>query len=278
MMTHITLTTDFGTADGYVGAMKGVILSLAPDVSLVDISHAIPRHDLRHGALVLARAAPLFPTGTIHVAVIDPGVGGARRGIALQTPAATFVGPDNGLFTPFLRTRTACIALTNRDAQRRIVSSTFHGRDIFAPVAAHLANGFPLAELGPPVDDPVSLPHPRPQWLPDGRLQAEVVYVDHFGNLVTNLGPLTEPDGTIDLESMRVFIGDVSLAVCRTYADAAHGALLALVGSNGYLEIAVREGSAAERLGMGVGAKVKLQGISHALEDLAVGTAASDHG
>jgi S-adenosylmethionine hydrolase len=168
--------------------------------------------------------------------------------------------------------------LTNPEMHRRPVSTTFHGRDIFAPVAAHLANGFPLAELGSPVDDPVSLPHTRPKWLPDGRLQAEVVYVDHFGNLVTNLGPLTAPQGTIDLENVRVVIGAESLTVSHTYADAAPGALLALVGSDGYLEIAVRDGSAARRLGLGVGTKVEVQGRHNALDDLAVGTVPSDHG
>lgn len=261
MMTIITLTTDFGAADGYVGAMKGVILNLVPHVTLVDISHAVPPQDVHHGAHVLATAAPYFPPGTVHVAVVDPGVGSARHGIALQTPGATFVGPDNGLFTPFLRERTACVALTRPTTHRHPVSATFHGRDVFAPVAAHLAHGLPLAALGPSVDDPLALPDPQPRRLPDGRLRAEVVYIDRFGNLVTNIRPLAELEQKGGLGDIRIVVGDESLAVCRTYADVAPGALLALVGSDGHLEIALREGSAAERLGLGVGATVEVWGL-----------------
>jgi S-adenosylmethionine hydrolase len=273
-MTIITLTTDFGTADGYVGAMKGVILSLALDATLVDISHAVPPQDVRHGARALATAAPFFPAGTIHVAVVDPGVGSARRGIALQTPSATFVGPDNGLFTPFMRERTACVALTNPATHRHPVSATFHGRDVFAPVAAHLANGLPLTELGPAVEDPLTLPNPQPRRLPDGRLRAEVIAVDHFGNLVTNVRPPAGQKG--DAGDMRVEIGDQSVALRHTYADVTPGELLALIGSDGCLEIAAREGSAAERLGLGVGATVEVWGLQGELEDPASGTSVAD--
>lgn len=261
MAKIITLTTDFGTADGYVGAMKGVILSLASDVTLVDISHDVPPQDVRHGAHLLATVAPYFPVGTVHVAVIDPGVGSARRGIALQTSRATFVGPDNGLFTPFVRQRVACVALTNPAAHRYPVSPTFHGRDIFAPVAAHLANGLSLAELGSPVEDPLALPEPGPQRLPGGRLRAQVVYVDRFGNLVTNVRLQEWTGEGVGPSRIRVVIDDMALDVRRTYADVEPGALLALVGSSGYLEVAVREGSAAERLGLGVGATVEVQGL-----------------
>ncbi len=260
-MSFITLTTDFGDADGYVGAMKGVILSLAPQVTVVDISHAVPAQQVRHASRVLATAAPFFPPGTIHVAVVDPGVGSQRRGIALQTPTAMFVGPDNGLFSPFLRDQLACVALTNAAAHHHPVSATFHGRDIFAPVAAHLANGMPLAALGPVVDDPVTWPDPRPQRLPDGRLRAHVVYVDHFGNLVTNIQSLTGQD-------VQVLVGGTTLPLRHTYADVASGELVALVGSSGDLEIAVRDGSAAERLGVGVGTPVEIQGAEDALDDL----------
>jgi len=259
MMGIVTLTTDFGESDGYVGAMKGVILSLAPNATLVDISHAVHRQNVRHGARILATAAPFFPVGAIHVAVVDPGVGSARRGIALRTASATFVGPDNGLFTPFLRERVACVALANPATHRTPVSATFHGRDVFAPVAAHLFNGLPLTELGPSVDDPVSLIAPQPQRLPDGRLRAEVVYVDHFGNLVTNVRPVEWE--RVDLRDIRIVVKDVSLAVRRTYADVERGTLLALLGSDGFLELAVREGSAAERLGLGVGAMLEVWGL-----------------
>ncbi len=255
-MTIITLTTDFGASDGYVGALKGVILNLAPSVTLVDISHAVPPQDVRHGARVLAAAAPFFPPGALHLAVVDPGVGSARRGIALQTPTATFIGPDNGLFTSFMPQRTACVALTNPATHRHPVSATFHGRDIFAPVAARLASGLPLQELGPPVNDPLTLPTPQPKRLPGGRLRAEIIGVDHFGNLRTNV---SLPAGA--REGVRVTVGEISLAARHTYSDVAPGELLALVGSEGYLEIALCEGSAAARLGLGVGAPVEIWGV-----------------
>jgi S-adenosylmethionine hydrolase len=255
-MAVITLTTDFGTFDGYVGAMKGVILKLAPDVTLVDVSHTVTPQDVRHGARVLATAAPFFPAGTIHVAVVDPGVGSARRAIALQTPGAIFVGPDNGLFTPFVPECVACVALTNPATHLYPVSATFHGRDVFAPVAAHLANGLSLNELGPSVKDPLLLAPPQPQRLSGGRLRAEIVHIDRFGNLVTNVKLLEEQ------KDIRIVIKGQLLTVRHTYADVAPGALLALVGSDGYLELAVRDGSAAERLGIGVGAPVEVWGMS----------------
>jgi len=270
-MSIITLTTDFGDADGYVGAIKGVILSLTPHVTVVDISHAVPAQQVRHAARVLKTAVPFFPPGTIHVAVVDPGVGSQRRGIALQTPTAILVGPDNGLFSPFLHECLTCVALTNPAAHRHPVSATFHGRDIFAPVAAHLANGMPLAALGPVVDDPVTWLEPRPERLSDGRLRAQVVYVDHFGNLVTNTRPLT------DWGDVQVSIGDTTLSLRRTYADVAPGELVALVGSSGYLEVALRDGSAVERLGIVVGSPVEIQGAEDAMDDLDSGTLFADH-
>jgi S-adenosylmethionine hydrolase len=260
-MKIITLTSDFGLADGYVGAMKGVILDLAADARIVDISHAVSAHNVRHAVHVLATAVPFFPTGTIHLVVVDPGVGSQRRGIALRTRHATFVGPDNGVFTPFLAERTACVALTNRDTHRRSPSATFHGRDIFAPVAAHLANGLALDELGPPVLDPVSLPEAKPERRADGTVQVEIMHVDHFGNLITNLQVSewrTEGSG---LEGVRVHVRSSALTVRRVYADVPTGELLALVGSGGFLEIAVREGSAARRLELTVGDSVRVSGL-----------------
>jgi hypothetical protein len=256
----ITLATDFGTVDGYVGAMKGVILGLAAGVTLVDISHSIPAQDVHHGAHVLAAAVPYFPQGTIHVGVVDPGVGSARRGIAVQTPVAIFVGPDNGLFTPFLEMCTACVALTNPDTHREPVSATFHGRDIFAPVAAHLANGVPLKDLGPEVTDPVAWPVSEPQRL-DGQVRAEITYIDRFGNLVTNLRPFQAQQVPKSLSDLRVVIKGQTIPFHHTYADVPAGELVALVGSSGYLEIAVRNGSAADRLGIAVGARVEIWGL-----------------
>jgi S-adenosylmethionine hydrolase len=257
-MTIITLTTDFGVTDGYVGAMKGVILNLAPNVTLVDISHAVNPHDVRHGARILATSAPEFPDGTIHVAVVDPGVGSSRRGLALRTTTAFFVGPDNGLFSPFLASKVTCVELTNRATHRRHVSHTFHGRDVFAPVAAHLANGLPINELGPPLVDPVLLIESEPVRTDGGWLVAEVVHVDRFGNLVTNLGPLLWE--RLEPADIRVVVGELRVPFVQTYADVAAGEVLALIGSSGYLEIAVRNGRAADFLGVGIGTAVQVWG------------------
>jgi hypothetical protein len=258
-MTIITLTTDFGVTDGYVGAMKGVILRLAPNVTLIDISHAVNPHDVRHGARILATAAPEFPDGTIHVAVVDPGVGSSRRGIAVRTTNAFFVGPDNGLFSPFFDSKVACVRLTNRATHQRHVSHTFHGRDVFAPVAAHLANGMSINELGPPLIDPVCLVEPEPVRTDGGWLVAEVVYVDRFGNLVTNLSPGNWEQ--LEPADIRVVVGDIGVPFVRTYSDAAVGELLALIGSSGYLEIAVRTGRASDVLDAGIGTAVKVWGV-----------------
>jgi S-adenosylmethionine hydrolase len=258
-MTIITLTTDFGVTDGYVGAMKGVILSLAPNVTLIDISHAVNPHDIRHGARILATAAPEFPEGTIHVAVVDPGVGSSRRGMALRTANAFFVGPDNGLFSPFLSSKVVCVELTKGATHRLHVSHTFHGRDVFAPVAAHLANGMSINDLGPPLIDPIWLVEPEPAHSDGGWLVGEVVYVDRFGNLVTNVGPLyTE---RLESAGARVVVDDIRIPFVRTYSDVAVGELLALIGSSGYLEIAVRTGRASDFVGTGIGTVVKVWGI-----------------
>jgi S-adenosylmethionine hydrolase len=187
-------------------------------------------------------------------------VGSGRRGIALETPDAVFVGPDNGVFTPFLPQRSMCVELTNPDTHLHPVSATFHGRDIFAPVAAHLASGFPVSALGAPVKDPVFLPNRKPQRQPDGSLLAEVRLADRFGNLVTNFRPSEWGVAGDALHDLRVVVSGHTLNVKRTYADEAVDSLLALVGSSGYLEIAVREGSAAERLGLQSGDPVEIWG------------------
>jgi len=264
-VTVITLTTDFGTTDGYVGAMKGVLLSIAPQARLVDISHEIPAHDIRRAAFVLYTAVPFFPPGTVHLAVVDPGVGTRRRAIALQTPRCFFVGPDNGLFTYVLAEAETWKGVELRDPAYRLpqVSATFHGRDLFAPAAAHLVAGVPLDRLGPPIADPTLLPLPRLEVDEQG-LAGEVLYVDRFGNVVTSLGRwqwegddllltaafrratsrLRFPAAKIEVTLARQVIPGVR----RTYGEAAPGEMLALIGSTGFLEIAVRQGSAAQRL------------------------------
>jgi S-adenosylmethionine hydrolase len=249
----VTLLTDFGTRDAYVAAMKGVILGICPEARLVDVTHEVPPQNVRAAAFLLAQAAPYFPRGTIHLAVVDPGVGSARRAVAVLTERAVFVGPDNGLFSLCLRNAPAwrAVEIANPRLRAAQVSSTFHGRDLFAPAAAHLARGVPFSELGPPVQDLVEIALQAPE-VRGGVASGQVLHVDVFGNLVTDLAPEHLPTSA-HLEVEGHHIG----ALVRTYADVSEGALCALVGSSGLVEISVRNGSAAERLGVGVGASVR---------------------
>jgi hypothetical protein len=251
----ITLLSDFGTRDAYVAAMKGVILDICPEATIVDVTHEVPPQDVRAGAFLLAEAAPYFPEGTVHVAVVDPGVGSARRPIAVETAKAHLVGPDNGIFQRYLCAAPLrrAVEIASPRYRRPDVSSTFHGRDLFAPAAAHLARGLDLAELGPPARDLAALALPLPRRAP-GLLEGEVIHVDRFGNLITNLE-------SQDLGAVRaVEVPGASLAgLARAYADAEPGSLLALVGSGGLLEISMRDGSAAAALGAGRGARVAVR-------------------
>jgi len=254
----ITLTTDFGQADGYVAAMKGVILSLCPEARLVDISHDIAPQAIRSGAYVLSTAVPCFPGGAVHLVVVDPGVGSDRRPVAVQSQRASYVAPDNGVLTLALDRDPAqrAVHLTRPQFQRDQISATFHGRDIFAPVAAHLACGLSLEDLGTPLDpvDLIHLPISAPQRLADGSWQGEVLHIDRFGNLITNIGlPPTDPE-RLSVEAKGTRIRGLS----RTFADVEPGQPVVYVGSNGYLEIALREGSAAAQLGLGIGDAVLL--------------------
>lgn len=254
-MTIITLTTDFGLTDGYVGTLKGVILGIAPDVRLVDLSHDIAPQDVRAAAFVLSRAAPFFPEGTVHLAVVDPGVGGQRRSLAVTTQRASYVGPDNGLFSPALAEEGARAWELDRPAfWLPDVSRTFHGRDIFAPVAARLASGVAAEQLGSPIADPVRLAITPPARYGDGRITGQVIYVDRFGNLVTDIPREWVVGGDWRCEIAGQQIDRLS----ATYAAAAHGALLALVSSAGTVEIAERGGNASARLGVCAGAPVRL--------------------
>jgi S-adenosyl-L-methionine hydrolase (adenosine-forming) len=249
-MTIITLTTDFGTADGYVGVMKGVILGIAPAVQLVDLSHGIAAQDVRGAEYVLGRAAAFFPAGTVHLAVVDPGVGSRRRPLLIRTPQAIYVGPDNGLFTFALDEAGAAVFELDRpEFWLPNISRTFHGRDIFAPAAAHAARGAAPHALGSPISDPVRLPAVAPQQCADGSVTGRVVHVDHFGNLITDI-----PGGWVGEGRWCIEIADRRISrFGTTYADATAGALLILVGSAGTLEVAVREGNASVLLGVGVG-------------------------
>ena len=280
----VTITTDFGTADGYVGTMKGVILGIAPQAQLVDISQEIEPQNVRQTAYVLYTAYPFFPPHTVHLIVVDPGVGSARRPIALRTPAGTFVGPDNGVFSYVMACEPVEALVELADPRYRLpqVSHTFHGRDIFAPAAAHLAAGVPIADLGPPVSNPVTFPPPLLTVGPRS-LSGEVLHADRFGNVITSIGRLSWQENGLSLESafrkaeggereagggkhvsFRVEGTTVTVAgqeltgVHRTYAEVETGEVLALVGSEGHLEIAVREGSAARKLGLRPGDPVTL--------------------
>ncbi|HEY7504795.1 MAG TPA: SAM-dependent chlorinase/fluorinase [Gemmatimonadales bacterium] len=248
-MSLVTLLTDFGTSDSYVAEVKGALLSAAPGLTVVDLTHAVPPGDVRAGAYLLGRAWHRFPAGTIHLAVVDPGVGTERAALAIAAHGHYFVGPDNGLFTLVLRdAEVQIVVLATPDS----ASPTFHGRDVFAPTAAALATGTPLAQLGDPlIGIPVRLAYREPHH--EGKsVVGEVVYVDRFGTLVTNLTSELVPSyAVIEVEGLEV--GPLR----RTFGDVPTGGLVAYLGSGGQVEIAVRDGSAARRLGMGVGGRIR---------------------
>ena len=254
----ITLTTDFGQMDGYVGAMKGVILNICPQAELVDISHQIRPQAVQQAAYVLSTTVAYFSPGTVHLVVVDPGVGSERRPIAVQTERATYVGPDNGTFDLALAQDPAqrAVHLTEQHYQLSPVSATFHGRDIFAPAAAHLACGTALKELGRPLAlaELVDLPVTAPQPQPDGGWQCSILHVDRFGNLITNFR-LPSPG-----RKLRVGLGGRWIEkISRTFADVEPGGLVAYAGSSGYLEIAVRGKSAADLLALDAGDPVQVE-------------------
>lgn len=242
----VTLTTDFGLRDAYVAEMKGVMLGIArkanDSLQLVDVTHEVERHDITEGALALEAAAPFFPPGTVHLAVVDPSVGTARRGLVVAAAEHVLVGPDNGLFTPFLAAPGwRAFEIAEADYRLPLVSRTFHGRDLFAPAAAHLALGLDPARLGPAVSDPVRLAWPEVRAVA-GAVAGAVVHTDRFGNLITSIHARS-----VDLLALGLVIrvGGHEVPLVGTYADLAVGRPGALVGSGGRLEIAVREGSAA---------------------------------
>ena len=239
----ITLTTDFGLRDSYLAEMKGAILGIADAVQLVDVTHDVAAHDVIEAALALEAAVPYFPAGTIHVGVVDPGVGTARRGLVVEADGHLFVGPDNGLFTPFLRSGWRAFELTAPEYRLSHVSRTFHGRDVFGPAAAHLARGVPPAAFGAPLSDPTRLRWPAPSDVAGG-LVGEVVHIDRFGNLVTSIPSTAIVVG----EVFSVRIAGQWLPIVDTYGDLPRGQAGALVGSRSRLEVAVREGSAARLL------------------------------
>jgi S-adenosyl-L-methionine hydrolase (adenosine-forming) len=252
----IALLTDFGLRDHYAGTMKAVALGVCPDATFVDISHEIPAHDVLGGALELSAAYRYFPVGTIFLIVVDPGVGSTRRGIAADTGDYRFVAPDNGVLTAVFdhSPPKRVVELTDRRYARPTISRTFEGRDRFAPAAAWLARGLSLSALGRTAGSLVRLEIAAPALTAEG-IEGEVLRVDRFGNLITNI----DQAAIEKLGPVSVTIGSRLLArVVSTYADAPAGELCALVGSSDHLEIAVNGGSAAETLGLGRGAAVHL--------------------
>ncbi|OFX25624.1 MAG: hypothetical protein A2V77_02635 [Anaeromyxobacter sp. RBG_16_69_14] len=247
----ITLLTDFGAGSGYPAQMKGVILSIRPDATVVDLSHEVPHYDVMAGALLLEACAPRFPAHAVHLAVVDPGVGTTRRGMCLVDPRGRrFVGPDNGLFTPFLGGGRAHLIAAPKDVPER-PSATFQGRDVFAPVAARLAGGGDPGAIGPAIVDPVRLDWPAAE-LRGSELHGQCLLADPFGNVLTSIRE-------VDLGAaapVAVAVAGREARVVRTYGEGCPGELLALVGSSGRLEISVREGNAAQLLGFTRGAPV----------------------
>ena len=253
-MGVITLLTDFGIADGYAGTMHGVILRINPKATVVDVCHDIAPQDVHAAAFVLSTVYPYFPADTIHVVVVDPGVGSERRALGVHTPRGTFVAPDNGVLSyVFARESVSEIVhLTEARYWLAPLSATFHGRDLFAPVAAHLSLGVALSDLGTTVEDPARFAVPEAQMRDDGSIVGQVLHVDRFGNLITNIPRELLPAGQV-----RVQVADRhAIGLVKAYAQAADGELLALIDATDCLEISVRNGSAAALLEIGRGADV----------------------
>jgi S-adenosylmethionine hydrolase len=252
----LTLTTDFGTTDWYVGALKGTLVRLAPGVAIVDLSHDIPRADIAAASLVLAGAAPTFPLGTVHLAVVDPGVGSARRMLAVAVSGHLFVAPDNGLLTPFLDGATVH-SVERPDLYLDAPGETFHGRDRFAPIAAALLGGIPVDRLGPRIDDPARLVAPRPPSRDEQRgvVNGNVVHVDRYGNAVTDI-----PAAWVRGEPIRARVGGAHVGRLAThYAELEPGVPALIAGSLGTLEIALRDESAAAALAIHRGDAITIE-------------------
>jgi hypothetical protein len=271
MRTIITLTTDFGLADAYVAAVKGAILSINPEATLVDICHTIEPQNILQAAFVLSTAYEFFPPGTVHLVVVDPGVGTERRAIILRTPLAYFVAPDNGVLSyvipqnsePLtgrgqrvrLRAGLEAFAITRPRFWRSPVSPTFHGRDVFAPVAARLSLGVSPSDFGEKIDTIIAFPYPHPHRAKDDVLIGCIMYIDRFGNLITSIKSDDLPKRK---QSVSIEIGShVINGLVSTYAEGED--LIALIGSSNHLEIALKGGSAAAFIGAGIGDEVKIR-------------------
>ena len=261
-MPIITLLTDFGTSDYFVGAMKGVILSISPDATIVDITHEIPPQDIETAAFNLLNCCRDFPTGTIHVAVVDPGVGSDRRAIIIDCAGQLFVGPDNGLFSWICEREDdwSAIHITKQEFFRKRVSNTFHGRDIFAPVAAALSRGQQPGQFGPALTNMVQLPSLKPAMIDEHTIEGRIIHIDRFGNCVTNFTrQALESRGAAT--SWRMTLNHREINSLRNFfADSTTEEVFAIVGSAGFIEVCVRNGSAAKLLNVERGQSVQLRG------------------
>lgn len=263
--------TDFGTQDVYVGVLKGVLASLSPQARLIDLTHQVPRGQVAAGAFMLWQAAPHLPAGTVFLAVVDPGVGTDRRGVAAIWPQKTFVGPDNGLISYWLEDQAPAF-IYQLQLGVEPASQTFHGRDIFAPAAALLANGTPASDLGPMIDNPVRLVRPHLTIGPDGLVEGELLYRDGFGNWVTSIGLLARhPSGMrlspwlggepVELPGARWLVRlpeGQPLELRRTFSDVEAGHGLAYIGSSGLVEIGVNQGAADQLYPLQIGQRIQL--------------------
>jgi S-adenosylmethionine hydrolase len=270
----ITLTTDFGLADAYVAAMKGVVLGINPEAKLIDICHSIKPQNIAQAAFVLSTVHEFFPPHTIHLVVVDPGVGTERKAVILRTPSADFVAPDNGVLSYIIRQYSnkhadtarqpiepgsglEAIAITNPQYWRSPVSSTFHGRDIFAPVAARLSLGAPPTDFGDAITSLAVIPLPLPHREKDGRLVGNIVHIDNFGNLITSIRNRDLPRGA---GAITVKIGNEEISgLSQTYGSGE--GLIALIGSSGYLEISLKDGDASAFIRAGIGDRVTISEI-----------------
>ena len=257
----VTFTTDFGLSDPFVGIMHGVVLNIQPDTRIVDICHSVASYDIHDGAWTIAQSYRFFPKRTVHVVVVDPGVGSARRPIIVETEDHIFVAPDNGVLS-LVEAREPKFVVRHVTAERYFlqpISQTFHGRDVFAPTAGWLSKGVAPAEFGPEISDYVRSALPPVERVGEDSLRGVVMKVDKFGNLITNIGELDAPKlfGAQPVDDVSILIaGETITRVCRSYAEGAEGEIFAIVGSSGYLEVAARQTSAAGKLAAGAGTPV----------------------
>jgi S-adenosylmethionine hydrolase len=265
MRPLVALLTDFGSQDHYAGAVKGAVLAACRDATVVDIAHDLPPHDIHEAAFALFAAYRAFPTGTVFVAVVDPGVGSDRRGLAVEAGGYRFVGPDNGIFSLILEEHEGAQVrkLTNSGLFRYEVSPTFHGRDVFGPVAGHLAGGLSIDDVGPLVEDPVRFSVEDLKRLDEREWEGEILHVDRFGNMTTNMTKAALDEVLADVggdpTQVVVVVAGVVLPLVRSYFDLPEGEGCALLGSSGRLEIAVNRGNASRVLGASRGTPVRVR-------------------